>query len=96
MLGLVSLLAKLSPVITPVLGKILRGENAKGHAAGVTTAILSGTAGGLLEAVVGPIGSGFVEGIGPSAAEFGVALGGFAATYVFGFVTTWLTANTAR
>lgn len=93
MLGLVTILAKLAPVATPVIGAVLRGANAKGHAAGITTSVVGGTVGPLLDAIVSPIGNGFVAGVGPAAQDFGVSLGMFAATYVFGFAATWLTEN---
>ena len=93
MLGLVSLLKAVYPVLTPIIGKVFSGPNAKGHAGGATLAIaVAGSE--IVSAILNPFLTGFSQGIAPAALDLGAALAGFIASYVVGFAITWLTANT--
>lgn len=98
MLGIVSVLAKLAPVVTPVIGKLLRGPNAKGHAGGAVTGgavagvDLMGAFGGLFNAFA----TGFSGGLEEPMLALGTASAEFLASYIVGFAVTWLTANKAE
>lgn len=73
------------PFLTSIIGVIAKGKAAKAIAGGAGGVILS--AGG---PVLEMLQAGFVQGIGPSIEQIGVAVGQAVGGFLVGYVVTWL------
>lgn len=72
-------------ILTSIIGVIAKGKAAKA---------IAGGAGGVIVAAGGPVldmlQAGFVQGLGPSVEQLGVALGQAVGGFIVGYIVTWL------
>lgn len=73
------------PILTSIIGLVAKGPNAKGIAGGIAGLLISAT-GPALDSFQ----RGFGVGVGNSVEELGVAVGQLLASFITGYVITWL------
>lgn len=79
------MLGAIIPILSSVIGVVAKGKAAKAIAGGAGGVIL--TAGG---PVLEMLQNGFVQGLGPSVEQLGVAVGQAVGGFVVGYLITWI------